>query len=164
MAREPLRSADVRIDQPSPLAGDLDEREPEIVLVDRDLLDKEYADELAFMAEWVTIRLEPSGQENAPDTFPVSTNGKGAEILINGRPVIWTWLPVGEEVTVRRHTVEIIARSKTMRVQTEHMGELVQQRANKLDRRVSQTQPFSIIHDPSPRGRAWLAEMIRRPF
>jgi hypothetical protein len=164
MARQPLHSDDVRTEQPSSLIGDLADREPEIVTADSSVMNKDYQDELAFMSDWLTIRLEPSGQENAPDTFEVRVNGVGAEILISGRPVIWTYLPVGPEITVRRSVVEVIARSKTMRVQTDHTGELVQQRANKLDRRVSQNQPCSIVHDPSPRGRAWFAEMIRRQF
>jgi hypothetical protein len=164
MAREPLHSANVRTEQPAPLTGDLADREPEVVLVDPGLMGKEYQDELSFMADWLTIRLEPSGQENAPDTFPIWVNGRGAEILVDGRPVIWTHLPVGPEITVRRSVVEIIARSKTMRVQTDHTGEPFRQLANKTNRHVSQNQPFSIIHDPSERGRAWASEMVRRSF
>ena len=164
MAREALHSANQRTEQPDALIGDLADREPEIVTADSGLIDKDYADELAFMAEWVTIRLEPSGAENAPDTFAVRLNGRGAEILVNGQPVIWTHLPVGPEITVRRSVVEIIARSKTMRVQTDHTGDPHRQLENKTNRQVSQTQPFSIVHDPSPRGRAWVAEMIRRQF
>lgn len=164
MARELLHSANTRTDQPDPILGDLDDREPDIVIADPGLLTKAYEDELAFMSEWVTIRLEPSGAENAPDTFPCWVNGRGAEILINDRPVIWTHLPVGPEITVRRSVVEIIARSKTMRVQTPQSPDLAVQLSNHTSRHVSQTQPFSIIHDPSPRGRAWAGEMIRRAF
>ena len=164
MAREALRSDNTRIEQPAQLAGDLTDRDPELVLVAPDLVDTEYANELAFMADWVTIRLEPSGAENAPDTVSCWINGRGAEILVNGRPVIWTHLPVGPEITVRRSTVEIIARSKTMRVETDKTPELAAQLKNTIIRRVSQTQPFSIVHDPSPRGRAWAQEMIRRAF
>lgn len=164
MAREAMRSDSVHTDQPGAIIGDLADRESEIITADPGLMDKDYADELAFMAEWVTIRLEPSGAENAADTFACWVNGKGAEVLANGRPVIWTHLPVGPEITVRRSVVEIIARSKTMRVETDHTGEPFRQLANNTNRRVSQTQPFSIVHDPSPRGRAWVAEMLRRAF
>lgn len=164
MARQEIHSDTTRIEQPDPLEGDLADRDPEIVIADPALMTKDYQDELAFMAEWLTIRLEPSGQENAPDTFFVSVNGRGAEILVNGRPMVWPHLPVGPEITVRRSVVEIIARSKTMRVATDHTGDPTRQLANKTTRNVSQTQPFSIISDPSPRGRAWAAEMIRRQF
>lgn len=178
MARE-LHSDDTKIeqpDQPNPLA-DLavllrglmseKERKPEIIVADPKLT-QDYLDELAFMAEWVTIRLEQSNEENAATTFPVWVNGEGAEVLINDRPIRMVHLPVGPELTVRRSVVEVIARSKTMRVSTEHSVEsLGQQLANTIarpSRRVSQSQPFSIVNDPSPRGRAWATEMIRRGF
>lgn len=164
MARQPLHSENVRTDQPDPLIGDLADREPEIVAADSSLINKDYQDELSFMADWVTIILEPSGAENAADTMAVWVNGRGAEVLVNGNPVIWTHLPVGPEITVRRSVVEIIARSKTMRVQTDHTGEPFRQLQNKTNRHVSQNQPFSIVHDPSPRGRAWASEMIRRAW
>lgn len=164
MARQEIHSDTTRIEQPDALEGDLVDRDPEIVEADPALLTKEYADELAFMAEWITIRMDPSGQENAPDTFAVWINGRGAEVMVNGRPMVWTHLPVGPEITVRRSTVEVIARSKTMRVQTDHTPNLEAQLRNRTTRNVSQTQPFSIISDPSPRGRAWISEMLRRQF
>jgi hypothetical protein len=163
MPRE-LQSDTIKIEQPTPLIGDLADREPEIVIADSSLIDKDYQVELAFMADWVTIRLEPSGAENAPDTLEVSVNGRGAEILMNGRPVVWKHLPVGQEITVRRSVVEIIARSKTMRIRTEHNGDLMQQASNRTGRSLSQTQPCTIIRDPSPRGAAWFGDMIRRQF
>ena len=172
MARE-THSGDTAIDQPRNLVdlGDLvaalKGREPEIVEADPEL-SQEYLAELAFMNEWVKIRIDPSSDENAPTTFPVWCNGRGAEILINGRPVVWTHLPIGPEITVRRSVVEIIARSKTMRVATNHQSGGPDQQVSASQwaptRRVSQTQPFSVISDPSPRGSAWVAEMIRRAF
>lgn len=164
MSRQELNSDNISIEQPAAIIGDLIDREPDVIVADPGLMTKDYEDELAFMADWLTIRLEPSGAENAPDTFPVWVNGRGAEVLINGRPLIWTHLPVGPEITVRRSVVEIIARSKTMRIQTSHSGDPFVQLQNKTSRNVSQTQPFSIISDPSPRGRAWAAEMVRRQF
>ena len=164
MARQEIHTGSMTTEQPGAIIGDLVDREPDIIIADAAMIDKDYEGELAFMAEWLTIRLEPSGAENAPDTFPVWVNGRGAEILINNKVVIWTHLPVGPEITVRRSVVEIIARSKTMRVQTDHTGELFRQTANKTNRSVAQTQPFSILHDPSPRGRAWASEMVRRQF
>lgn len=164
MPRQELHSETMPTEQPAALVGDLADREPEIVIADAGLITKDYEDELAFMADWITIRLEASGAENAPDTFAVWVNGRGAEVMMNGRPVIWTHLPVGPEITVRRSVVEIIARSKTMRVQTDHTGEPFRQLANKTNRNIAQNQPFSILHDPSPRGRAWATEMVRRQF
>lgn len=164
MTQRELHSDDTRIEQPGMLIGDLADRDPEIIVADHSIADKDYQAELAFMSDWLTIRLETSGAENAPDTFPVWVNGRGAEVLVNGRPVIWTHLPVGPEIMVRRSVVEVIARSKTMRVQTDHSTDITRQLANKTGRNVSQTQPFSIIHDPSPRGRAWASDMIRRPW
>jgi hypothetical protein len=164
MARQPLHSENHRTDQPDPLVGDLADREPEIITADPSVMNNDYQDELSFFAEWVTIRLEPSGAENAPDSLAVWVNGRGAECLVNGRSIAMTHLPVGPEITVRRSVIEVIARSKTMRVQTDHSTDITRQLANKVARHVSQTQPFSIIHDPSPRGRAWVAEMLRRTF
>lgn len=164
MARQEFHSYNAPTEQSGPIVGDLADRQPDIVTADPSLMTKEFEDELAFMSDWLVIRLEPSGAENAPDTFPVWVNGRGAEVLIEGRPVICTHLPVGPELTVRRSVVEVIARSKTMRVNTDHTGEPFRQLANTTHRHTSQTQPFSIVQDPSPRGRAWASEMIRRKW
>lgn len=164
MARPDVHTGNMSIEQPGALIGDLADREPEIVLADSSLIDKEYQDELAFMADWITIRLEPSGAENAPDTMAVWVNGRGAEVLYNKQPVIWTHLPVGQEITVRRSVVEIIARSKTMRFHSDETPELAAQLKNKLNRNLAQTQPMSILHDPSSKGRAWASELMRRSF
>lgn len=173
MPREQI-SDDTKIDQPSDLTLVLDrlvsalDRKPEVIEADTSVMSKEYLDELAFMAEWVTIRLEPSGAENEATTFSPSVNGEDPEVLVDGRVRRLKHLPVGIEMTIRRSVVEVIARSKTMRVFTDHNAdELHQQIINtrRAPRRpVSQTQPFTIISDPSPRGSAWRQEMIRRQF
>lgn len=165
-------SDDTRIEQLRPLVdlGDLvaalqqgRDRKPDIVEADATLT-KEYADELAFMAEWVTIRLEPGSDDNAPTVFQGWVNGR-CEMLVNNQPAQVLALPIGEEITVRRSMLEVIARNKRMGVRTEHTAEnRMLQLANRTIRTISQVQPVSIVEDKNPRGRPWFQEMIRRQF
>ena len=165
MARE-THSGDYKTDQPKPLDdADLMDRDPEVILVDPEIARKEHLRELAFMSQWVTIRLEPSGDENAPNSFPVMVNGDDAEVLVNDRAIRIRHLPIGQPITVRRFVVEVIARAKKMTVRTPHEDQDRRiQLSNGTRRQVSQIQPFTIIRDPSPRGAAWMEEMIRRGF
>jgi hypothetical protein len=85
----------------------------------RVVANNEYLAELAFMEEPVMIRIEPSQEDNAAMTVDCACNGKGAEVL-DARTGKWlelNVLPVGLVVTTKRKYVEILARSKTMRVQ-----------------------------------------------
>ena len=165
MPRMPLHTDDIKIEQKVPLVGDFDsEREPEIVRAEPESANA-YADELSFMDEPVTIRLEPSASENAPPKYPIWVNGKGAEVFINDRWQEVTYLPVGQVLITKRKYVGVLATAKSDSVRTSHdapgMAEFIN---NRTDRRTTAVASFSIIEDRNPRGAAWLTELRRRNF
>jgi hypothetical protein len=125
----------------------------------------EYLAELAFMEEPVMIRIEPSQLDNAAMTVDCACNGKGAEIL-DARTGKWlelNVLPVGLVVTTKRKYVEILARAKTMRVQTPDHADGKNIDKNDLTRRHARTHVFSVIKD-TDRGTAWLTAILSESF
>jgi hypothetical protein len=131
----------------------------------RVVANNEYLAELAFMEEPVMIRIEPSQLDNAAMTVDCACNGKGAEIL-DARTGKWlelNVLPVGLVVTTKRKYVEILARAKTMRVQTPDHADGKNIDKNDLTRRHARTHVFSVIKD-TDRGTAWLTAILSESF
>src|SRR5688572_7552866 len=92
-----------KIDQLPPIdlsKIDPNDREGTLVIADPSIVDKDYQAELAFMAEWVKIRIAPSAEQNAPQFVQSWTNGKPAEILENGQPRECKFgaLPIGHPI------------------------------------------------------------------
>jgi hypothetical protein len=161
MARTALHTSDLPIEQAPPVNIDA-ERISDIVQAGEDVLKKEYADELKFNEEPVDIRIEPSQEENAPDHVFSAVNGKGAEIFVNGQWIEITYLPVGQNLTVKRKTVANLATSKRNRIETAYPEPGAKHSINVAHKRTSAAHVFSVLHDPNPRGPAWLKEVIRR--
>jgi hypothetical protein len=139
------------------------DRTGDIVHADSSVIDKDYLAALAFMAEPVTIRLEPSTDKNAATVFPVWVNGQKAQMWINDRWYPVGWLPVGEEITVKRAALEIIARAKIDTIETDVVEQPGQDPDNRIKRFTSAIHSFSVIND-SPKGHAWLREVRRRNY
>lgn len=142
----------------------LSERPAEIVIADPSVADADYQAELAFMDEPVLIRLEPSTEKNASNLFPVWVNGRGADLFINGKWVPVAWLPVGQEITVKRCVLEIIVRAKVDTIETDIIENPGQDPENRVKRFTSPVHSFSVIEDKNPRGAAWLREVRRRNY
>lgn len=164
MARE-LNTGDVRIEQKPP--ADPEDYDGDVVLVDPALATKEYAEALAFMEQPVRILLQPSATPNAPQTFPIWVNGKGAEVLSRGGK--WfemKHLPVGMPLTVKRKYLEIILRTKIDTVQhnAPHPSEPDIDQKNQVKRFTSPVHMCSILEDADPRGGAWASEIMRRNY
>lgn len=160
-ARE-RHSDDTPVEQ-RPTAANLADRDGDVILVER-IGNADYLDELAFMQEPVTIRLEPSNDKNAITAFPVWVNGIGAEVFQNGRWRALTWLPTGLEIIVKRMVLEVIARTKVDTIHTEVRRPESDKPFNAEQRFTSPVHSFSVILDKNPRGAAWLTEMRRRNF
>ena len=164
MARAPLESSTISTEQQPPIT-DIDAYEGDVVVADRSVNDdKDYTEELAFMEEPVTIRLEPSTEKNASNRFPVWVNGKPAEMMIRGRWYPVGWLPVGETIIIKRKYLEVIIRAKIDRIETKHDDATVDQPRNMVVRNTAPVHAFSIIEDKNPVGVAWASELIRRNF
>lgn len=153
----PRSDGDVEIDDPR-------EREPEVVRADPSIIDADYQAELSFMEEPVTIRLEPSTEKNAANVFPCWCNGRGGELMVDGRWITVTYLPVGMEITTKRKYLEVIVRAKIDTIQTDVIENPGQDPENRIRRFTSPIHSFSIIEDRNPRGAAWLTELRRRNF
>lgn len=165
MARE-LHSDEIAVEQRAPMDMDNPHDAGEIVLVDgkQMLLSRDYLDELKFMDEEVTIRLQPSIEKNAATTMPVWVNGRGAEVKVNGRFVPMVYLPTGVTFTTKRKYLEPIIRAKIDRVETSHTewnGDIKPD--NKVASFTAPVHSWSIIGD-SPKGHEWASEMVRRYY
>lgn len=161
MPRQELHSEQLpRPEQMPPIVNTAD-YDGEVVLTER-THQQDYLDELAFMEEPVTIRIEPSNDKNAAGAFPAWCNGKAAEIFENGRWHEIGYLPVGRELIVKRKIVEIIVRAKVDTVHTQIIGQDSERPNNVINRFTSPVHSFSIIEDRNPRGPAWVSELRRR--
>jgi hypothetical protein len=163
MARQELHSEKLPPIEQKPPIVDPSTYDGDIVLTER-THQQDYLDELAFMEEPVTIRLEPSSDKNAAGAFPVWVNGKAAEILsADGKRWLEIgYLPVGQVLTTKRKYLEIIIRAKIDTVQTKILEMESERPNNAITRFTSPITSFSIIEDANPRGPAWVAELRRR--
>lgn len=136
----------------------------EIMLLDGIEVSPEFLEELAFYEEPVKIVINPSTHKNAASIFENWCDGRGAEMLINGKWLIIKDLPVGKPITVKRKIVEQIIRARVMNVQTIHEEPPVPSPRNELVRTSSHVHSFSILHDASPKAQEWLEMAYARPI
>ncbi len=117
--------------------------------------------DLAFMEEPVTIRIEENSGSEFPETHvPVQVNGKSAEIWMNGGWVAIGWMPIGVPLTTKRKYVEVLARSKSDSINTQHDGADTERPRNTIQRRTRSKYPMSIIEDKNPRGAEWMTRIM----
>ena len=162
MPRQELHSDTLpKVEQMPDISDDPSEYEGDIVLTE-DVLKKDYADALAFMEEPITIRIQPSTDKNAAGAFPIWVNGKPAEVFQRGRWYEIGWLPVGQELIVKRKVLEVIIRAKIDTVETKILDQDGERPNNIVRRFTSPVHSYTIIHDPNPRGAAWASELTRR--
>lgn len=108
-----------------------------------------YLAELAFNEEVLTIRLERSAERNPPPAKDFHVNGQTE------------WVPFGVPYRLKRKFVEVIARSQPYDVQTEVVETHGQDPMNRVIRTSRTKFPFSVIHDPNPRGFDWLTKLLQ---
>lgn len=158
--RPELHTADIGIEQ-KPAIESREDLAAEIVAAPPDVMKAEYAAALAFNEEPVTIRIERSSEKFAPKVVDAWCNGKGAEVLVNGRWLELGYLPIGSPVTTKRKYVEILARSKVDTVATRVEDRDSEHPTNLVERSTSSRAPFSVIEDRNPKGAAWLTGLVR---
>jgi alkanesulfonate monooxygenase SsuD/methylene tetrahydromethanopterin reductase-like flavin-dependent oxidoreductase (luciferase family) len=125
-----------------------DIRDNEELIIETNPMDMAYIDELAFMEEKITIRLEPSADRYSP---------KFVDVAVNGRI---EWLEVGTPIKVARKYVEVLARAKSDTFITIAPNTNDENPVNMISRNTSQKYPFSVIKDPNPRGYQWLTTVL----
>jgi hypothetical protein len=162
MARQELHSDTLPRTEQMPPISDPSAYDGDIVLTER-THQQDYLDELAFMEEPVTIRLEPSSDKNAATAFPVWVNGKPAEVFQRNRWDEIGYLPVGQDLVVKRKVLEIIIRAKTDAIHTQVQDMGIDRPVNNVVQRfTSPVHSFSIIEDRNPKGPGWVQELRRR--
>lgn len=106
------------------------------------------ADE-AFMHEQVKIIVLPTTDMNAPPYATISVNGEGVVIQRNVPTV------------VKRKHLEVLARMKETRISQDltpnRDGEI---NVSSLRGHTGLAYPFTVIHDPNPKGGAWLQNVL----
>lgn len=137
----------------------------DLVLLDGIEVTQDYLDELAFNEEWLQIIINPSTHKNAASIFENWSNGVGAELLIDGKPVIVRDLPVGKPIMVKRKIVEQIIRARVTEVRTIYESTNVENPRNEIGRTDSRVHSFSLLHDPSgAKGHEWMQMVYARPL
>lgn len=109
---------------------------------------KDRADLLAFLDEECEVIVAKTNDPNA-DPCP--------GFWVNGRS---QYFPRGVRVKCRRLFVEKLARTATTTYQQE---EYLDGKGNRAMRNIPTTSlafPFTVVHDPNPRGHAWLENIL----
>lgn len=104
-----------------------------------------------FMAEPLLVHLHDAGSEDEPQFVELTVNG------------IYHCIRRGEQKEIPRAHVGVLAQSKQMRLTqkkvTNSDGSMGYQEMAVL----RLTYPFSVLHDASPRGGAWLGQLLKNP-
>ncbi len=162
-ARREVNTSELELGQPDaiqmPEVG-LPDRGDEVVAV-AEPLHSAYTQALLFAEEPVTILINKSQEKFAPLTVDCWCNGKGAEVMADGKWVEFGWLPVERAVTTKRKYVEILARSKHMSINTVVGDVNDESPKNEISRSNSLKAQFSIIGDTSPRAAEWIQSLMR---
>jgi hypothetical protein len=139
-----------------------DDREGEIIRPGKPEVPKEYLEKLAFMNEPVTIMLERSQDKNSATVFPVWVNGEKAPMLMpDGKWFAVGWLPVGEEITIKRSALEVILRCNITTVEANYTRTPDGDTDNFIKKFSSPIHAVSILEDKNPKGNEW-ARRVRR--
>lgn len=137
-----------------------DEAPSRIVEAQADSLIAEHAAKLKFAEEPITVLIAKQNDRNASWVVECWNNGKGAELLINGKWVESGWLPCDREITTKRKYIEILLRSKTTTYRTEHSSPGAEHVQNRAIPTTTLRNQISVIEDKNPLGRAWLSSIV----
>ena len=108
-----------------------------------------HAQELLFNEEVIEVMVHESTDENAENPIFTSCNGT-PQYFYRGVPQ-----------EVKRKYVAILASCKEHNVTTPEYTQQDGSRAMSIRRTRSLKYPFSVIHDPSPRGADWLRSLLK---
>lgn len=130
-----------------PSTGDAHLNHPTIEVPDGPVA-KSFLDELAFNEELVTVRV--SETTDPKEGICISTWNDGRHQLFIR----------GEDVTVKRKFLEVLARSKPVTYANVEYVDAEGNRAVKYPKRTANRFPFAVIRDDNPRGGAWLRKIL----
>jgi hypothetical protein len=107
----------------------------------------------AFMNEPIKIRLATTTDPNATPYAIVTVND------VRNRAVI----PRGVPFDVKRSHVEVLARMRETRYTQPNRNMSDPESGNGLVPQHAMVYPFEVLHDPNPKGRAWLERVMSEP-
>lgn len=130
--------------------------EPEVIIPQAEPIEnpamKEKLEYEIFMQDMVTILIHPSPERGPVDNvFDVAVNGKSH------------LFERGKEYTVPRYVVETLARAKTTQYENQEYVGSDGVKGVRWPSRTGVRYPFSVRHDPHPRGFDWLQHVLQQP-
>ena len=145
---KPMEAADQYLGQDNPISIDDIGNGPQgVEVVDRVLTtDKIEAEK--FMAEKITVMVSETNDDSEDDIVQTWVNGR-IQMFLRGTPQV-----------VRRCYVEALARSKRTTYKQNLDERLGTEKFNTLHPRTALHYPFSVLHDPNPKGAAWLQSVL----
>jgi len=123
----------------------------------------DYHAHLAYAEQPVTIRVERENSKNAASYVECYVNGRGAEILHDGKWLPVGWVPCGVPFTTKRKYVEVLMRSRPVDLETEVIMPNDANPMNRLIQTSRQKFPLSIIKDDrpiDPSGVEWASRIM----
>ena len=104
-----------------------------------------------FMHEIVSVQMMPQNNEN---------DHKFAEITVNGQ---YRCLMMGEQYDIPRTHLAVLANAKSMRVEQEKLVNPDGSIGFREKAVLRQMYPFTVAHDPNPKGGVWLMKLLKNP-
>lgn len=159
--RREQHSADMHLGQMPDLDVDsaLDDRQ-RIVTADQSALEQDYAAQLQFAEQPITIIIAAAAERNAPNVVECFNNGKGAEVLIRGKWVSMRWLPVSVQITTKVKYAEVLMRSRQTSYRSVPAKPNQEFLQNYFPATTSQVNPISIYGNTDPRVTEWQERVL----
>jgi hypothetical protein len=101
------------------------------------------------MHEPVVIRIHSTRDKNDPPLVYVGVNGDSR------------WLDREVNIRVPRKLVERLAQAQEMTLSTREVNDPLADNMMRTVKRTAASYSFSVLHDPNPNGRRWLARITR---
>lgn len=123
--------------------------EPALIEPAERVIDKGWAENMAFANEIVTVNVHESTEKNAE---PI------VEVFCDGIPQRFVR---GQDQDVKRKFVEVLARARTTRYsqRADNGHNFVE--GSVFDPHTAIRYPFSMVRDDNPRGRDWLKSILQ---
>lgn len=111
--------------------------------------DNAKAREMAFMEEYIDILVAESTNPNDQAVFPIWVNGRSQ------------WILRGEVTRVKRYFANKLGRTRTEDVKVQVARNADGDIVNRTVKTNALAYPFSVVEDRNPRGKAWLAKLMK---
>lgn len=102
-----------------------------------------------FMQELLVIQIHTSTDRNAIPSVPLALNGDKV------------WVPRGVKVRIPRRLVGVLAQSQAKTFRTTPNPDPSADDGMIQRQSTGSSFPFSVLHDPNPRGPGWLRRVMR---